>query len=78
MVRYQADVLPESKDDGAAPVKERIATVVAIVEEGRGEVFLILGDGVSGFDRWRIDGDKVRKLVTEGLPIAIRQPSQPA
>jgi hypothetical protein len=70
MVLDSAGLLSQSKNDGDSPVKERVAVVVAIVEEGPGETFLVIGDGET-FERWRLDGDKVRKLVTEGLPIAL-------
>lgn len=71
MVRGSSGLLPQSKNNGTAEVTERIAAVVAIVEESPGATFLVIGDGVE-FDRWRLDDAKIRKLVTEAIPIAMR------
>lgn len=76
MVRDSSGLLPQPKNHGTTNVTERVAAVIAIVEEGK-ETFLIIGDGSADFDRWRLDDSKVRKVVTEGFPIAMRPERRP-
>jgi hypothetical protein len=55
-------------------VTERDALVLALVEEGKGEFFLIVGAGDHRAERWKLTPSLLRKLSIESFNLAIKLP----
>lgn len=51
---------------------QREAFVLAVVEEGPGEFFLVLGSGDHGCDRWKLTPSLLRKLSIESFNLAAK------
>jgi hypothetical protein len=53
---------------------ERVAISARIIEEARGEYFLVIGSGDHHADRWRISADTLRSLSIDSFNLAIKLP----
>jgi len=51
---------------------ERTARVFDVVEEGPGEIFLILGEGDGNSERWRVNLDQLRNSTARSFNIVMR------
>jgi hypothetical protein len=69
MVRGQANILPRSENNEF----ENVAVVASIVEEGKGEFYLILGSGDHRCQRWKLTPSLLRKLSIESFNLAMKQ-----
>ena len=51
---------------------ERTARVYDIVEEGPGDIFIILGEGNGDSERWKINLDQLRNSTARQFTIVMR------
>lgn len=51
---------------------DRTARVYDVVEEGPGEIFLILGEGDGESDRWKVNLDQLRNSTARQFNIVMR------
>lgn len=60
------DILTEAR------MTDRTARVYDVVEEGPGEIFLILGEGDGESDRWKVNLDQLRNATKKQFEMVFR------